>query len=292
MKLSKKASFISLLGAFAIALSSCSWDTISRAQAKQILESIRLYRGVNYKFDFPRDKTNSILFRRQYFDHTLNNQVQEYTKIVASPVNPGRDSDQSLYIKNFTGVGREYTTFFEGYYYVENNIFYSKERVDSNSKIWNCDEIKDPYLVDGAFVTKRTELILQAVSIVTKFDDIEKYINLLNSITTPENIYSESIGDDVNVVVKEKYESYGHHSVKANITFYDVLINSKQANREYSFAFNDIYLTTFSSFNYLSDDREQIQLDVNYDAYISIPHLDFDCGESENISEPINAFKN
>ena len=86
----KKTFLLSFLGIISISLSSCSWDTITRAQAKQILESIQLYRGENvdssdpdrkpYKFEFPRDKTNSVTFRRQYSNKALysNKQVQEY----------------------------------------------------------------------------------------------------------------------------------------------------------------------------------------------------------------------
>lgn len=297
MKLMKKTFLLSFLGIISISLSSCSWDTITRAQAKQILESIQLYRGENvdssdpdrkpYKFEFPRDKTNSVTFRRQYSNKALysNKQVQEYLKVVASPVNPGHEEDQVLYIKQYKGVGREYLEYFEAYYYVENNVFYSKEKIDGNNDNWVCEEVREYNLIDAYFVSKRTELINIASKVVEQYNKTQPYIDLLDSIATPENNESNH---DANVIVSERYESYGHHSISADITFYDVLLSGrKQMTSWYSFAFNDIYLNHFYNIDYVSETKGETHLDINYDAYISIPSIDFNCGEENNESESI-----
>lgn len=271
-----RKAFLFILGCVApMCLTSCTWDSISRAQAIQILESILQYR-TDSNFDIskslPADKTVSMVCEKEYFDtqNFSNSKVFEHTEIAVSPF--FGFEDPVLYYKNYKCVEQEYIVYTEEYHYIDSNYLYSKTR-DSYSyeDVWNCFETTDHAEAETLLIAKRRELLNKIIGFIDTYDNITGYIYGLENISSSQ-------------ITQESYSSSNYHSVAVDVTTIDVSIdNHKTKNNWYAFGYQDFLLHYFYSEDFSSLRRDKISFSINYDAYVGLPENGFVCQEGEKI---------
>lgn len=300
MKFNKKHSFLPLALVGIMSLGSCSWDTISRAQAIQILKGIELYRE-EIPFVIPQNKTISLELSHEFFnvDISMFQKFQTYTKIVIVPYAAHAD-EYVLYRKTYEGLGDNvFHSYREEYHYLseDNNTLFSKvKNVYDKNVPWECNEIRNTHQNSSAALNAYFELqnnfMNQFASLVYGIDQIGLYVTLLEILGSQND---ESISDSINLSsldVTDVYRSLSFRSVSADVTIHGHKLDGERFDDSwFSFSYSDEQLEGvpvlqyYKYKDYYTSQRAEYSFEVDYDSYIYIPDDDIFCEESEESEE-------
>lgn len=299
MKFNKKRALLPLALVGIMTLGSCSWDTITRAQAIQILEGISQYRE-EVAFVVPQNKTISIEVTHEYFDLQVSmfQKFQAYTKIVIVPYAAHAD-EYVLYRKSYEGLGdAEYYSYREEYHYMskDNNILFSKVKNFYDKTIpWECSEVRNTHqnssAVQNAYFEIQNKFMNQFTSYVYQYDNTQVYIDLLKMLGTQndESTESEETENDVKKLnVTDVYRSMSFRSISADVTIHGYKLDGNRFDDSwFSFSYSDEQvegvpvLQYYRYKDYYTSQRAEFSFEVDYDSYIYIPDDDIFCEESE-----------
>lgn len=300
MKFSKKHAIIPFFMVGILSLSSCTWDTITRAQAIQILEGVLEYRK-EIPYVVPQNKVISVETSIEYFDVDISMfaKFQRYTKIVIVPY-ATHSNDYILYRKTYEGLGEtEYYKYLEEYHYLskDNNIFYSKIKNHHDKQIpWECSEVRNSTdnstLALSKYIEMQSILMNEMTSIIYYFDNVQGYVDLLNSLEPQVGETETEETEEEKINTTSIFRSMSFRSVSADVTIHGRKLDGQRIDRSwFSFAYSDelvkdqSVLQYFKYEDFYSTARTAVSYDVNYDAYIYLPDDDIFCEESETTSE-------
>lgn len=246
-----------------ITLTSCSWNSISREQATQILKDIETIRGGEIKLP---DSPISVLYQKAYYENGASEKIQEE---FSSYITAYRIPNPAIYIKQRNGVGENTISYTEEYHYIKNNIYISKIRTDEKSLTWKCVETdKDVNSTFFSVHASKINLISTLISSCDKPVFFADYISSFNSNETS------------NLVVEDKYTSINAGMITAEIYVYKHLLdNKKDLYYKLTFDYLDNLLNHLTFENYLDVDRTSVSIKIDYASYANISSDGLICEE-------------
>lgn len=248
-----------------LTMTSCTWDSVSRAQAYQLLTDIVSVRGEDFRITQPTDNAMSVTYKKAYYEEGKVNKTQEE---IIYYITPYRISQPTIYIKHRKGEGLTTTYYKEEVHYIKNNIYYARSKTDESVDVWKCEE--NTSNVDSAFLATHSITFLAIEALINRCDkpsDYAEYINILDDIYTSPDI-----------TVEEDYRSTSYGSLTAKINLYKSLLDGKkELYTKFMFDYSDNLFHSLSYENLLDADKTVVDIDVDYNSFSSIPTDDLVC---------------
>lgn len=263
MKLRK--SFFCIACVALLAMTSCTWDSVSRAQAYQLLTDIVSVRGDDFRITQPQENAMSVTYKKAYYEEGKINKTQEE---ISYFITPYRIAQPTVYIKHRKGEGLTTTYYKEEVHYIKNNIYYARTKTDETSDVWKCEE--NTSNVDSAFLLTHSNTFLAIEALIKTCDKPAEYAEYINIL---DDIY---VSPDV--TVEEDYRSISYGSLTAKINLYKSLLDGKkELYSKFMFDYSDNNFHSLSYANFLDPDKTVVEIDVDYNSFSNIPTNDLVC---------------
>ena len=248
-----------------LSLTSCAWDSVSRAQAVQLLNDIISSRGDN--FSIPNNNPISLTYKKAYYEEGKVNKIQEeYTYFIT----PLFITKPTVYVKHRVGEGLTTTFYKEEVHYVKNNIYYSRSKIQEEDNVWSCNETTTD--VNSTFLMIHTNIFADLVNLISKHDQPETFSSYIQTL---DDIYNP-----LEVTFNETYRSTSYGSLNTDIKVFKTLLDG---NKElyYKIAF-DYHDNLFQSLTYENANKTTLTIKIDYNSFTNILVEDLVCEHDMN----------
>ena len=255
--------------AVATMLTSCGGQTITRAQAIQILNDINMYQQSD-KYTLTSDIGLTLITEK--LDKKENQIIQTYECIHLAF--GGESGQRYVFYNTRSYISSEIQSSFEYWAYVKNEYFYEKTTVGSLVDVENDEQTRNGKI----FVVETTCNPPKSTEVLALFYTkyalyFDRVTNIIKQYNNPA-LFAESLGKidkllDENYLMEEKYYTVGNRCVEIHGTQSRPINQGKRDLYDYEVEYYDARLTTYYTYDILGNDMTD--LDINYASNLTLP---------------------